>query len=314
MNLHKDDFGFESEPPRRRRSVVGPVFLIALGIVFLLNNLGWLSWDIWSALIRLWPVWLIAAGLDILFGRRTAWGRWVILGVVLTVLAGAVVYFPVIGRSGAEISGDQIAAEVGGAKRAVVSIQPGVGELRVGAHSSQSLLVDGKVWRIVGSRLVRDVHNEGDTLVYSLRNDMVDFPFFFDGGRQGEWDIRLNPDVPTDLRLGTGVGQATLDLRDLTLTVLRIDTGVGESTVTLPGHGSFRAELNTGIGATTIHIPKGMAARIRFSTGIGASSVSGDYVKRAGLWESPNWDSAVDRVEIHVSGGIGEIRVRQMSN
>jgi len=60
------------EQRRWRGSLVGPIILIGLGIVFLLNNLGLLSWSVWEVILRLWPILLIAIGLDILLGRRWA--------------------------------------------------------------------------------------------------------------------------------------------------------------------------------------------------------------------------------------------------
>src|SRR5512146_3004711 len=48
-------------PPRRRRSLAGPVVLIIIGIVFLLKNLGW-SFPWWNLLADWWPVLLILIG------------------------------------------------------------------------------------------------------------------------------------------------------------------------------------------------------------------------------------------------------------
>jgi putative adhesin/cell wall-active antibiotic response 4TMS protein YvqF len=48
-------------PPRRRRSLAGPVVLIFIGIVFLLKNLGW-SFPWWNLLADWWPVLLIVVG------------------------------------------------------------------------------------------------------------------------------------------------------------------------------------------------------------------------------------------------------------
>lgn len=316
MHQTTDEFSPAPKPPvpPRRRGIVGPVILIAMGLVFLLNNMGLLDWSVWSVLWRLWPVWLIAGGLDLLFGRNTAWGRWVILGVVLTVLAGAVIWMPAYSISGSAVSDQEIAAAVDGARSARIELKPGVGELRIEAGSDSATLVDGQVWRINGSRLVRDHYMDGDKAVYSLHTEMSGLPFWGGSGRQGRWEMRLTPDLPTELRIAAGVGESNLDLSRLTLTGLKIETGVGEATVTLPARGEFNAELNSGVGATTINIPRGMAARIRFSTGIGSTSVSGDFEKREGVWVSPGFESAKDRVEIQVSGGIGEIRVRQVGN
>jgi hypothetical protein len=45
--------------------MAGGVILIGLGIVFLLDNLGLISWD-WA---QLWPVILIVIGVALLLGR-----------------------------------------------------------------------------------------------------------------------------------------------------------------------------------------------------------------------------------------------------
>ena len=73
----------------RRGGLFGPVILIGLGVVFLLNNLGILDWSVWEVIVRLWPVLLIAAGLDVLIGRRSALGSLLSLVLTLAVLGGA---------------------------------------------------------------------------------------------------------------------------------------------------------------------------------------------------------------------------------
>lgn len=55
---------------RVRGSLFFPLLLIALGIVFLLDNLRVLPGSFWDTLITLWPVLLIAMGLDGLFRRQ----------------------------------------------------------------------------------------------------------------------------------------------------------------------------------------------------------------------------------------------------
>jgi Domain of unknown function (DUF5668) len=53
-------------PGSDSRFPVAPIVLIALGILFLLNNLGWLEL---RRVFRYWPVLLIAAGLYMLYAR-----------------------------------------------------------------------------------------------------------------------------------------------------------------------------------------------------------------------------------------------------
>ncbi len=74
----------------RRGGFAWPLILIALGVIFLLSNMGMLNWNVWDVIWRLWPVLLIAIGLDILFGRRSALGSLIALVLVIAVIAGAV--------------------------------------------------------------------------------------------------------------------------------------------------------------------------------------------------------------------------------
>ncbi|MDQ7095842.1 DUF5668 domain-containing protein [Desulfosporosinus sp. PR] len=46
------------------------LFLITLGLVFILINYGLLSWHFWLRVIDLWPLVLILAGIGLVFNRR----------------------------------------------------------------------------------------------------------------------------------------------------------------------------------------------------------------------------------------------------
>ncbi|MHB1293885.1 MAG: LiaF transmembrane domain-containing protein [Anaerolineae bacterium] len=69
------------------RSLFWPIVLIGVGVVWLLANLGALAVT-HATLAHLWPIGLIALGLDALTERRApAWGAAVGLVTVVAVLA-----------------------------------------------------------------------------------------------------------------------------------------------------------------------------------------------------------------------------------
>jgi len=49
------------------------IFLLFLGIVFLLQSFNVLPWGLWGTLWRFWPVLIIIAGLVILLRHRNTW-------------------------------------------------------------------------------------------------------------------------------------------------------------------------------------------------------------------------------------------------
>jgi len=70
-NLEKDDFRREMRDWRkhRERNPFWGIVFLSIGVIFLLNNFGILSWDVWDILWKFWPIFLIVVGLQIILGK-----------------------------------------------------------------------------------------------------------------------------------------------------------------------------------------------------------------------------------------------------
>jgi len=302
------------ERPPRRNGLVGPTILIGLGILFLLNNLGLLSWAIWPAILRLWPVLLIAIGLDLLIGRRSVLGSLLVALVMLAALGAAIWWTDAWVGVGTPLLNQTFSQPLNGAKRATIDIGLGAGTLRLGAQSEADGLISGSVAHGPRDQIQRDFTVSGDTATFKLhavRQNGWGGPLRFRNGEELVWDLRLNPDVPLQLDLSTGAGTSTLDLTHLNITELNVSTGVGTATLNLPERGIVRASVSGGVGDTTISIPAGIAARISASTGLGQVRVAGNFQRQDKLYVSPNYASAANRVDLAISGGIGSITIVQ---
>ena len=303
---------------RRRGGFAWPLILIALGVIFLLNNMGILSWSVWDVIWRLWPVLLIAIGLDILFGRRSAIGSLIALVLVIAVIAGAVwlaaVATPMVtGQlfTGRTLTTDRVVQELAGATSADVRIAFGAGSLRIGALKDSGNLIEGTVATGRGERILRDFQLNGGVAHFELRNEGMSFGPF--GWRHGDrtWGLDLSSSVPMALNVSTGVGQSTLDLSSLKVTDLRVSSGVGQTEVWLPAQGRVTARVSGGVGQLIVTIPEGMAATIHGSAGLGGLSVASRFARQGGGdYVSANYTTADDRVDLDISGGVGEVVVR----
>lgn len=299
-----------------RRSLVGPLVLIGLGVVFLLNNLGYLGWGVWETILRLWPVLLIAVGLEILLGQRFAWGSAVAVLIVLGV-AGLMVLFSGISHftgerlaEGLPMASQTITESLNGAKSAEVEIEAGVGELTLGALEDKAKLIEGTIPRGDGVEVYRDSRREGDKAFFALHSRRQNF-FRDMHGRHSDWawDLNLNRQIPMQIRINTGVGLTQLDFSRIRATEVEVKTGVGKTTLTLPSAGLVRARCEGGIGEIEIRIPQGMAAHIQASNGIGVVEVNGRRLN--GVYVSPGYEGAKDRVDLEVKGGIGKIAITE---
>jgi hypothetical protein len=296
----------ESSP--RRGSLVGPVVLIGIGVLFLLSNLGAIRWSVWDALWRLWPILLIAAGLDLVIGRRGTWANWLLILALLALVFGAIWIFTRMPVS--EGRTEQVRQALEGAERAEVVIDAGVGRLSVGSPTADGVLVSGSVELLPGLDLRQDSSESAGTAHYRIESEgSWGFPSFrWDS--DVAWDLRLTEAIPMTLQVDAGVGEADLDLSALQITDLTVDLGVGKTTLTLPATGHYRASIDTGVGEAVITLPPGLAARIRVSNGLGDVQVLGDFDRQDDVYTTPGFDQADNRVELNVSGGIGRIVIR----
>jgi len=90
-----EDETLQDRKYRRRnkpRSLLGAVIIIFIGIIFLLNNLGILPWEMWREFWKFWPILLILFGIEMIFGR-SRWAQIIVGIVVILFLLGIVWYF-----------------------------------------------------------------------------------------------------------------------------------------------------------------------------------------------------------------------------
>jgi len=68
------------------------IFLLFLGIIFLLQTLDILPWGLWETLWRFWPALVIITGLDILLRRCNAWLVSLLVSVILGACLGIAIW------------------------------------------------------------------------------------------------------------------------------------------------------------------------------------------------------------------------------
>jgi len=254
-------------------TLTSPLVLLALGIVFLLATTNTLGIGLGELVGRWWPVALIVLG------------AWFLLGA----------FWP---RGAAT---EELSIPLGGAPDASVRIRFGAGELTV-ARSRPGTLVDGHFEGGVAHSLggPGNVSVEPDS---SRGWGWVDRPL--------AWTVGVTGEVPLDLRLETGAARGEIDLSDVQLRSLRLQTGASHTTIRLPaGAGATRVSAEAGAAEVVLVVPAGVAASIRSRMALGSTSVDPRFPRTGDRYESPDYASAANRVEIDLQGGVGSFRIR----
>lgn len=291
----------------QRQGVAGPTFLIGLGVIFLLSNFGRIDWNVWDLALRLWPILIIAIGLDIVLGRRSLVGALVALLLMAALLGGALI---LIG-SGSPPTVEAVAYPLDAkAVSAEVVIKPGVGSLTLGALDGGENLLEGTLYLQRGERYNEDYNTSGSVsrLTLDRGNVNIFIPSF--GGQKTGWQLKLNNALPVDLSVDMGVGDLFLDLRQFhLLKALQVNMGIGRTDIYLPAQ-NLTANFDGGIGQAIIHVPKGVAVRIVADTGIGAFNPPSSYRQvDDGEYLSPNAESASIVLTLKLDQGIGSLDI-----
>jgi hypothetical protein len=296
-----------------RGGLVGPVLLVGFGLILLGQNLGWVQDDIWLSLLRLWPLILVAAGIDLLVPRRTIWGTLLSLVLVVAVFAGG---FWLAGpglraRPAGELK--EISVPLGDASSADVHFDPPVASLTVGALSGSTVLLEGTVPAERYGQVEAKTRQDGTSTQVELEaSGAYATPIF--GPAEQPWAFRLTTEIPIRLQVSEGAGQALLDLTGLQISGLDVEMGVGRVVITLPAEGSFTGQVSGAIGQTIIVIPEGVAVRVRMTTGIGGlETPEGGRSLDLGDKEytSPGFATAQNRIELQIEQAIGAIVIRE---
>lgn len=236
---------------------------------------------------------------------RTRLVATLVLGLALAVTAGCVrVELPA-----AEYSSDtdRVAAE--GAEEVVASIDMGAGKLTVSGGADELMEAEYDFsraqWRPEVEYDVRD--SEG-----RLSVRMPNRPSFgFSGNMRYEWDIVLTDELPLDLSVTLGAGQADLDMRGTQLTRLKVNLGAGDATLDLSGDwtNDVEADITAGAGELVLRVPADVGVRIvGYRDGLGSYRADG-FAQDGDALVNDAYEDAEVRFDIVLRRGLGDVTV-----
>jgi len=303
-----------------RRGVFWPLLLIALGIVFLLANFGFIAGVSWLAILSLWPLLLILIGLDVAFGRR--WPLAALAAEVLVIAAGLAL---VASSPGAGVGiftfgngGGGGATDVNlvrtSATSAALTINGGAGRYHVSGGATDLVTAHSQ-----NADLRLRASERGGRA--DVRIDQTGPQGIFRGGGSTDIEVRIASDVPTSFNMNAGAGEFDVDLSDVRVTDARINTGASTTRLVLPRPaGDVPVRIGAGASTVVITVPEGVEAQVSTSGGLltlrsdnsrlGQGGGTGGCVACGSSVQTSGYATAKDRVSISISAGASSIVVR----
>jgi hypothetical protein len=303
-----------------RRGVFWPLLLIALGIVFLLANFGFIAGVSWLAILSLWPLLLILIGLDVAFGRR--WPLAALAAEVLVIAAGLalVASSPSVGGgiftfgNGGGGGAPDVTLQRTSAASLAVTINGGAGRYHVSGGATDLVSAHSQ-----NPDLRLRASERGGRA--DVRIDQTGTQGIFRGAGSTDIEVRIASDVPTSFNMNAGAGEFDIDLSDVRVTDARINTGASTTRLVLPKPaGDVPVRIGAGASTVVITVPDGIEAQVSTSGGLltlrsdnsrlGEGGGTGGCVACGSSVQTSGYASAKDRVSVSISAGASSIVVR----
>lgn len=305
----------------RYRSLFWPMIFIGVGTAWILYNAGIFTGEHLSVIFKLWPLLLVAIGLDLLFGR-TSPSRGATIGLAFVGFILALMYVGPSLNLGSNVEYQHWTYDIPleDLDHLTLKLEAGIDTVNISPLEDSNNIVESDIWYL-GELDVDTLSQEGEALM-SIKQEGVSLPFGITANDQGNrgWDIGVHPSASLAIDFEGGIGETTMDLSPFNLTSVELNLGVGALDITLPApRQSYTVDINGSVGETVIDVPEDIALQVVVSTSIGSVDlpshliqISGDdhFVGEEGTWQTQGFEQAEHTVTITFDGGIGTFTLK----
>ena len=295
------------------------VILISLGIVFLLNNLGYVPWAVWFRILSLWPVILVAIGIEIIF-RKTHLSFLTILSPLLFMAAIlGPTYFQNVELTKVyraletyQYSEDLDTSVV--KVTAIVQLRAGNLEISSGTEKLISAKLDYWKRKPITTHEYSGFDSSATIEIRDRERGWKGWSWRAWGAK--DWEIKLTHLIPINLRIYAKATDGELDLSDLKLKNLNLDIKAANFDIKL---GDMVDQVNGTIESDAsrlyLLIPEDTGLQIENHAKLTSTSFSGlSILKYDNIYQTPNFEQASQKIVLSLEGSVTRLVVKSYQN
>lgn len=309
--------------------IIWGVLLLFVGGVLLLQNFNVIDFY-WRNIWDFWPIFLIILGVNILFNRNNSQtGNIVSLGILIVALS----FLFVKGQEKPEgrfwwggndfkhrIEIDTDDEDGDKTYSSVNFSEPYLTE-DAGKKTVLNLIAGGTSFNLKGttdSLFTAQVRKSSNRFsLTKTTTDSLNTITLKSENRRGSWssnsndvNFMLNANPVWEMNVKMGAGEIDFDLANYKVRTLNFDGGAAELNVKV---GSLLpivdVNVKTGVADVKIKVPQNAGCRIKTRTGLSTKDFTGFTKVSEGLYETPNYQSATNKVFINFDGGLSNFEV-----
>ena len=203
---------------------------------------------------------------------------------------------------------DSRSIDLDASERVTVELNMGAGNLRVDGSGTQKLAHADFTYNVSSWKPYVRYHSGAGHGTLTI--EQPSGPHGHIGASKYEWDLQLNRDVPMDMRVHFGAGDANLNIGSLALRSVEVDMGVGKLNMDLRGNPkrNYDVSIRGGVGEAVVHVPREVGLYGEAQGGIGEIQTSG-LRREGGRFFNSAYEHSKVTIHLDIRGGIGSIRV-----
>ncbi len=306
------------------------IILLFVGLILLLENFNVIEFY-WRNVWGFWPVFLIIAGINILFNRnKSQVGNMISIGVLVITL-GFLFYR---GQQPPENRGlfggnfgNKIDIDINNDDEDTLNTQ------RLTFTEPFDLASSGKVvMDISGGGTSFKLDGPTDSLVeavveksrgtFTLKKELIDSVqrlTFRMQEKKGKWNMndggndvnfKLNTQPEWELNMNMGAGEVDFDLSAYKIRTFKFEGGAAALDIQMGDLLPIADVIvKTGVADVKIKVPTAAGCRIKSSTGLSAKDFTGFTKLDNGTYETPNYATSTKKIFITLDGGLSNFEV-----
>ncbi|SER38240.1 LiaF transmembrane domain-containing protein [Pedobacter rhizosphaerae] len=308
------------------------ILLLFIGGVLLLENFGVIDFY-WRTVWRFWPIFLIIAGVNILFNRNNSQtGNVISIAVLVISLSFLFVkgqqrpsnsWFGKHFNKDMDINIDDdddkdtafnrlnlfepyIAAD--SAKKTVLNISGGGISFKLDGETSE--LINADIKKRHGNFSLKKLVTDSATILTLSMDDRRNKWKFSDNGN--DVDFKLNKAANWDVLMKLGAGEADLDFTDYKVRTFRFDGGAAALDIKMGDLLPIADVIvKSGVADVKIKVPTNAGCRIKTKTGLSAKDFEGFEKLSDGVYETSNYKTSTKKIFINLDGGLSNFEVER---
>lgn len=276
--------------------------LIVIGIIFLLINLGYISFSILFGIFDLWPLILIVVGINVLFKNKSivSFITWTLFFIIL-VLYG--LYYGEISNIGTTGYNTNFKKPI---ETLYGELDLDIGAAKINIESAQSDLLNAS---LQDSNLdYTDTYkNNKETAVFNFKSKNYNKVNL--NNKNNNYSFKLNKDVIWDLDFDLGAVSGVLNFEEIPIRSMDLDFGAGNLDIILGNNYSkSKIKIDSGASNLNILIPENAGIKIKLDTALTKTNIDNLNLSKEGdYYVSSNYEEASTKLDFDIDMGVGRV-------